>query len=253
MPTQNKVYYGLKNVFWFPVVEVYDPATGKTTSSYGTPAPWKGGVSFTQTPSGGKTVFRAEDSDYYTGQRNSGYNGDLVTARIPDEVREYMGWETRDANGIAYETEDSGSVEKYIGLMFQFAADQKAIRHTLFRCSLTRPAISGETTPEGNTPNIKGETTTVTSTPRPDDDHLVHDFADPRTDATKYANWFSAVQLPSVVSPATEYTFTAVEPVGTENPANEGWFVLVGNTFVPTTDTSVVNGTTYYEREEVDA
>lgn len=46
------------------------------------------------------------------------------------------------------------------------------------------------------------------------------------------------------------YVYTAVEPVGTENPVTEGWYIRLGNDFILSTDTSVVTGTTYYERTE---
>ena len=251
MPTQqNKIFYGLADLFWSGVTETLDPSTGITTSSYTIPAPWPGMVSFAQTPQGGKTVFRADDSDYWSGSKNGGYSGDLVTAMIPDEVKEFLGWEQRDENGIAYETEDSGSVTKYIALMFRFAGDQKAIRRILYRCSLTRPAISSETTPEGNTPNIKGETTTVTATPRPDPDHLVTAKADPKTDAAKYNAWYQQVQVPNLGGSTPTYTYTVVSPVGTENPSEEGWFVLQGDVYVPTSDMEVDENKTYYERTE---
>lgn len=197
---QNKVFYGLKRLYWFGVTETFDAETGLTTSTYTTPAPWLGAMSLSQAPQGGRTVVRADDSDFFVGNNNSGYSGDLTTARIPDDVKEYLGWETRDADGIGYESANNGNVTKYIGLLWEFQGDQKAIRHGLLRCSLTRPTITSETTPEGDTPNVKGETTTITSTPRPDSDHLVHIFADPKTDATKYAAWYSAVQLPTIPS-----------------------------------------------------
>ena len=38
----------------------------------------------------------------------------------------------------------------------------------------------------------------------------------------------------------------AVSPSGSENPSNEGWYVASGSTYVPTTDTTVVSGRTYY-------
>lgn len=44
------------------------------------------------------------------------------------------------------------------------------------------------------------------------------------------------------------YTYTAVTPVGTENPVEEGWFVLVGDNYKSTTDTTVDSNVTYYER-----
>lgn len=46
----------------------------------------------------------------------------------------------------------------------------------------------------------------------------------------------------------TEYTYTAVSPVGTENPSEEGWYVLVGDEYRATTDTEVDDNVTYYER-----
>lgn len=47
----------------------------------------------------------------------------------------------------------------------------------------------------------------------------------------------------------TTYTYTKVTPVGTENPAEEGWYVRTGNDFVKSTDAEVIDGTVYYERE----
>lgn len=46
------------------------------------------------------------------------------------------------------------------------------------------------------------------------------------------------------------YTYTAVEPVGSENPSSEGWYVLSGDGYMPTADTTVDTNKTYYERTE---
>ena len=48
----------------------------------------------------------------------------------------------------------------------------------------------------------------------------------------------------------TEYTYTAVSPVGTENPKEEGWYVLSGDRYVLTQDEEVDSNKTYYERSE---
>lgn len=48
----------------------------------------------------------------------------------------------------------------------------------------------------------------------------------------------------------TEYIYTAVEPVGTENPKEEGWYVLIGDAYRLSTDTEVDSNVTYYERSE---
>lgn len=46
------------------------------------------------------------------------------------------------------------------------------------------------------------------------------------------------------------YIYTEVTPVGTENPREEGWFVLVGDSYRLTSDTTVDANVTYYERTE---
>lgn len=54
------------------------------------------------------------------------------------------------------------------------------------------------------------------------------------------------------IDPATSatYTYTAVDPVGTENPVQEHWYVLVGDSYRLTGDTTVDSNVTYYERTE---
>ena len=47
---------------------------------------------------------------------------------------------------------------------------------------------------------------------------------------------------------AIEYTYTEVEPEGTENPAEEGWYEYSGQTYTATTDTTVNSEKTYYTR-----
>lgn len=42
-------------------------------------------------------------------------------------------------------------------------------------------------------------------------------------------------------------TYTAVSPVGTENPSEEGWYVLSGNRYILSTDTTVDSNKTYYK------
>lgn len=45
-----------------------------------------------------------------------------------------------------------------------------------------------------------------------------------------------------------QYTYTKVSPVGTENPSEKGWYVLVGDSYHLTNDTEVDSNVTYYER-----
>lgn len=45
-----------------------------------------------------------------------------------------------------------------------------------------------------------------------------------------------------------EFTYTAVTPTGNKSPVEEGWYVLVGDSYRQTTDTVVDSNVTYYER-----
>lgn len=56
--------------------------------------------------------------------------------------------------------------------------------------------------------------------------------------------------LEKVDGSATAPTYTAVSPVGTENPSEEGWYVLSGDRYVLTNDTAVDSNKTYYEIDE---
>lgn len=47
---------------------------------------------------------------------------------------------------------------------------------------------------------------------------------------------------------ATTYTYTAVTPGSGDNPSSEGWYVLVGDNYRLTSDTTVDSNVTYYER-----
>ena len=68
-------------------------------------------------------------------------------------------------------------------------------------------------------------------------------------DPTKIPMEFYILEKSDDAAPTYEYT--AVVPVGTENPKEEGWYVLSGDKYILTTDTEVDTNKTYYERTEV--
>lgn len=45
-----------------------------------------------------------------------------------------------------------------------------------------------------------------------------------------------------------EYTYTQVTPAGSEDPSSEGWYEVLNNYYILSTDTSVVSGKAYYTR-----
>lgn len=49
------------------------------------------------------------------------------------------------------------------------------------------------------------------------------------------------------ISGGATVTYAAVTPVGTENPSEEGWYVLSGNRYILASDTTVDTNKTYYK------
>lgn len=187
--SNNKVKYGLKNVYY--AVATIDEDNKAT---YGNPKKWPGAVSLSLDAQGDTTKFRADNMNYWIGQSNNGYEGDFESALIPDSFRQDVLGDIVDGDGATYEDADAKTV--YFALLFQFEGDVKARRHVMYKCSATRPSVSGSTTDE----NIEPQTETLTITAdsiyvTAVDKNVTKAYAD-ETDSA-YANWFSAVHQPT--------------------------------------------------------
>lgn len=181
----NKVKYGLRNVFYAIASE---GAGGALT--YANPVAWPGAVSLSLDAQGEISTFRADNTDYWKGNSNSGYEGDFESALIPDSFRtDVLGEVNNATTGITAEYAGKPTVE--FALLFQFEGDQNATRHVLYRCVATRPSVSGQTTDTAIEPQT--ETITISAMPRINDD-LIKGRAE--STAAAYANWFTAVQEP---------------------------------------------------------
>ena len=182
----NKVKYGLKNVYYAKAT--LDATTN--TATYATPVAWPGAVNLSLDAEGGTTKFRADNIDYWIGQSNGGYSGDFESALIPDSFRKDILGEYEDSNNVL--VEDAGAKTVYFALLFQFEGDDKNTRHVMYKCSATRPSVSGATTDE----EIEPQTETLTLT-----EGAIHN-ASINKDVVKarcgesdtpYSSWFSAV------------------------------------------------------------
>lgn len=151
----NKVKYGLKNVYY--AVATIDASTHAAT--YATPKAFPGAVSMSLDAQGELTPFRADNVDYWIGNSNNGYQGDLEMALITDDFRKDILGQVVDANGMLVELKDVEAV--HFALLFQFEGDDKATRHVLYNCTATRPAAAGNTTEETIEPQT--ETTQITA------------------------------------------------------------------------------------------
>lgn len=183
----NKVKYGLKNVYYAVAT---DDGTG--TLTYATPVAWKGAVNLSLDQNGDVNNFYADNIIYFTSSANNGYEGDFESALIPDSFRTDVLGEVLDDKG--FYVEKTGTPTKEFALLFQFEGDESATRHCLYRCTATRPSVSGQTTEDSIEPQT--ETITITAMPRINDEVIKSRCP---SNASAYATWFGAVVEPTAV------------------------------------------------------
>ena len=136
--TTNKVRFGLKNAHYAKAT--FDE---EGNVSYATPKRIPGAVSLSLDAEGGTENFYADDIAYYILNNNSGYEGDLELALIPEDFLKEILHENEDANGVLAE---NANVEfERFAFLFEFTGDVRAIRHVLYCCSASRPSMEGET------------------------------------------------------------------------------------------------------------
>ena len=187
---KNKVKFGLKNAHYAKVTFDED---GSVT--YAKPVRLPGAVSLSMDPEGENENFYADDIVYYVINNNSGYEGDLELALIPEEFLKDILHEEEDDNGVLAENSNN-SFERF-ALLFEFTGDQNAIRHVLYCCSATRPSMEGETAEDER--EVQTETLTITATA------LANGYVKAKTsvNTTKevYDKWYETVYEPQ---PAAE-------------------------------------------------
>lgn len=185
----NKVKYNLKNVHAAVMTE--EVVEGVTEYSYAAPQAIPGAVSINLDAEGDSSPFYADGIVYFRTFANNGYSGDLEIALIPEWFRTEILKETLDTNGVLVERADNSENVKF-ALLFEFDGDVKAIRHVLYNCTASRPSIESKTKEESIEPGT--ETLSLTADPR--EDGLVKSRTGDTTDASTYANWYSAVYVP---------------------------------------------------------
>ena len=188
----NKVKFGLKNVHYAMITAVSDAGV----PTYATPVPFPGAVSLSMDPQGESTPFYADNIAYYVTVGNAGYQGDLEVAMVPDSFRVDALGDVADSKGVF--VEDSAANSRNFALLFEFDGDERKTRHCLYSCYATRPSVEGETTEATKTP--KTETLTLTASAVYNaslQKDIVKSRTGPDTDADTFANWYSAVYIPT--------------------------------------------------------
>lgn len=242
---KNKVKYGLKNVH--AAVVTFDD-NGYPT--FGFPKRIPGAVNLSLDKSGDPTEFYADDDKYFVVNNNNGYSGDLEIALVPEWFKTEILKETKDSNGVLLEDADAQSV--HFALMFEFTADQKAIRHVLYNNTVTRPKLEGKTREDST--EVKTDTLTLNAAPCKfniggSDVRFPKASSGDDTTTTAYNNWYSAVYIPdqlptsiqisggSTVAVNAELTLTAIT---VPEDADVNW--ASSDTDVATVTAGVVEG-----------
>lgn len=194
---ENKIKYGLKNVYYAKATIAADGS-----ATYDTPVAIPGAVNMSLEPQGDSTPFYADNIVYYMGISNTGYEGDLEIARVPDSFKkDILGYIESEKNVLV---EDAGAEPVHFALLFQFEGDQKATKHVMYNCTATRPAAAGATKAESVEPQTESLTITATSiyvsTINNGVDIVKAESID-GTNETTYSGWFSAVYVPTGVAP----------------------------------------------------
>lgn len=186
----NKVEYGLCNVYYAKITATAEDGT----PTYATPNKLLGGVNLDLSPTGNTTSFYADNILFFATAADTGYQGDLEIATLPDDFRKDILGDTVDQNGLLVESADS--IKKEFALLFQFEGDTKARRHCMYRCTVSRPNITGKTTEE----QVQPQTTklTITAMPLTSAKHITKSsISNTTADKAVYDAWFTAVKVPT--------------------------------------------------------
>lgn len=198
----NKVKYNLKNTH-YAVITTGEDGTVK----FGTPVPMPGSVSLSLDANGEPENFYADGGVYYVINNNTGYEGDLELALIPESFRTDILKEELDEKGVLIENSE---VELgTFALLFEFDGDQKHIRHVMYNCSASRPGIEGKTNEDKK--EVQTEKLTINAVPLANG--MVKAKTGNTTDATTYADWYKAVYMPPVANTVETQSAKTVKAV----------------------------------------
>lgn len=186
----NRVQYGLNNVHYAVVTRAADG-----TITYGKPVRIPGAVSITTNPTGGANNFYADNGIYYARNANTGYEGTLSIALIPEQFKiDVLG--EKIVNGMLAEFSDAKSND--IALLYEIDGDEENDRLVFYDVTVARPNNNANTT--GESIEITPNELAITIKPRTSD-KAIKAVSNETLDPAIFAAFFTKVQEP--VTPPT--------------------------------------------------
>lgn len=183
MDPKNKVKYGLKNVHYAVITIGTNGAV-----SYGTPKQIPGAVAMSLEKRGESVEFFADDVEYYKVNTNTGYEGEIEFAIIPDSFRIDVLGEIEDLNGAI--VENANATVKNFALLGEFSGDQHKTRFVLYNVLANRPNFGSVTTNATRQPQL--EKMAITAMPATDTRDVK---AKLQEGDTGYSTFFTTVYL----------------------------------------------------------
>lgn len=186
----DKVKFGFSNVYYSMVTETL--TNGVYSYTFGEPVALPGGVSMTLSANGDRTPFRADNIDYWVSSSNSGYEGTLTMAELPDDfLKAVLGMDAVSGDKLVVET--ANDQPKPFALLYQVEGDSKAKRHVFYYCVASRPDVNAETTDTTITPQT--DALPFNAMPLKDTKKFIK--ASVMEGHTAYDTFFSSVYVPA--------------------------------------------------------
>ena len=157
---ENKVVFGLKNVHISKLTEA------ESIITYAEPFKLPGAVNLTMDKEGAKTIFRADDSDYFKKALNNGYSGSLEVADVIEKFLTDIFGQYKDANGALFENADDK--EARFAMMFEIDGDKRKRRIVYYDCLAERPSLEYSTTEQDDV-GVKTAKMDISISPRSTD------------------------------------------------------------------------------------
>ena len=152
----SKVKFNIHDVYYAP------RTVSGGTVTYSTPVALPGAVSISLEAQGDRSPFYADGIEYFVSQANTGYQGDLVVAMLPDAFRTAILGEIVDSKKVQFE--DADVEPGTFALSFTVDGDAESTKFWFYNCICSRPATATTTNTESKEPH----TDTLTITARPE-------------------------------------------------------------------------------------